>query len=94
MRVKSPIADIDFVIGEIRRDGDALVINGDPSSTIDAEIRMTPRDAAQMLRAFLFNPAAIGYFLSLPFLFGKNGAAGDKAAGEARDPFVRLNNPW
>lgn len=95
MRVKSPIADIDFVIGSIRRDGDALVISGDPdASMIDVEVRMPPADVLHMLRVVFFSPTAIGYFLSLPFLLiGKPRQSKSARPGDA-DQFSSLNNPW
>ena len=95
MRVRSPLAEIDFVIGEINRDGDALVISGDPKSSIDVEVRMAPKDAAHLLRAVIFNPTAIAYFLSLPFMMMRKRSKDSDAGAEApADPFNRLNKPW
>lgn len=94
MRVKSPIAEIDFVIGELRRDGDTLVISGDPSSSIEAEVRMSPRDVGMLLRSVIFNPVAIFYFFSLPFLMLRKSPAGAVADTAREDPFGRLNKPW
>lgn len=95
MRVKSPIAEIDFVIGAIRREGDSLTISGDPKSSLDVEVRMAPRDAAQLLRAVVFNPTAILYFLSLPFLLMTKAGAGGAARDQSpADPFADLNKPW
>lgn len=94
MRVISPIAEIDFVIGELRRDGDTLVIKGDPSSSIEAEVRMTARDAAQLLASIIFNPTAIWYFLSLPFLLLKRPHDAETGGATPGDPFLKLNKPW
>jgi len=90
MRVLSPLAEIDFVIGKFVRQGDTLIIKGDPSSSIEAEVRMTPRDAAQFLFAVIFNPTAIFYFLSLPFMLGRK----SHSAADSTNEFQRLNKPW
>ena len=67
MRVESPLADIDFVIGGMRREGDELVFSSGDESSLNAVVRMTPKDAASMLGAFFRSPSAIGFALSLPF---------------------------
>ncbi|MCA8895953.1 MAG: hypothetical protein KDA48_11910 [Amphiplicatus sp.] len=92
MRVLSPLAEIDFVIGKVRREGDTLVIRGDPASSLEAEVRMSPRDAAYLFKSFVFNPAVIGYFLSLPFLSSKESESGASVATQS--DFERLNKPW
>jgi hypothetical protein len=94
MRVLSLLAEIDFVIGELVRDGDTLIIKSAPSSSIAAEVRMTPRDAAHMLGSIILNPTAIVYFLSLPFLLQKRRYDEMSGDGVLSDSFVKLNNPW
>ncbi|HNS87013.1 MAG TPA: hypothetical protein PKH09_08920 [Parvularculaceae bacterium] len=91
MRVLSPLAEIDFVIGKLSREGDTLVIRGDPASSIEAEVRMTPRDAAHLFSSIIFNPTAILYFLSLPFLIGRRK---ESKSATPTNEFQRLNKPW
>ncbi|MEK7266553.1 MAG: hypothetical protein AAB227_10690 [Pseudomonadota bacterium] len=91
MRVLSPLAEIDFVIGKLVREGDMLIIKGDPKSSLEAEVRLTPRDAAHLLASFVFNPTAIAYFFSLPFLFGRRKVAREITV---TNDFKRLNKPW
>ena len=95
MRVKSPLADIDFVIGGMHREGDRLVFTSAAESSLEARVEMTPKDAGKMIKAFLMSPSAIGLALSLPFLWLKGDgkeARGDGATGA--HPFDRLNKPW
>lgn len=95
MYVQSPLADIDFGIGAVRRDGDRLVFVSDASSSLDATVYMDAKDAGSLICALLKSPSAIGFALSLPFLllFGGKEKSAD-AATAARHPFVELNKPW
>ena len=81
----------------MRRHGDELIFEGDGSSSLEATVRMSPKDAAKMLGAFFRSPSAIGYALSLPFLWlrgdSAKGGQGENASGE-QHPFNALNDPW
>ena len=97
MRVKSPLADIDFIIGAMRRDGDDLIFESDATSSLEASVRMGPRDAWLMIKAFFKSPSAIGFALSLPFLWIRvkdRNAAEKKHDNDERHPFDALNDPW
>jgi len=95
MRVESPLADINFVIGDMRRDGDELVFSSSGESSLEAVVRMTPKDAAKMLGAFFKSPSAIGYALSLPFLWMRGGGSSSASSdADVRHPFDDLNDPW
>ncbi len=94
MRVQSPLADIDFVIGGMRRDSDRLVFTSAASSSLEATVYMSAKDAGQLIAAFFKSPSAIGYALSLPFLWlrGEGGKSGGKTKSD--HPFDELNQPW
>ncbi len=97
MRVESPLADIDFSIGALRREGDRLVFESDDSSSLEATVFMSAADAGKLLAAFFKSPAAIGFALSLPFLWlrGNKRTVGAEATGnKGEHPFDQLNNPW
>lgn len=95
MRVKSPLADIDFVIGAMRRDGDHLVFESDAASSLEATVRMDSGDAAKMLKAFFSSPSAIGFALALPYLWLRGGKKENGAVSDsAEHPFDVLNKPW
>lgn len=96
MRVESPLADIDFVIGGMRREGDKLVFTSAKESSLEAVVRMSAKDAGKLIGAFFSSPSAIGFALSLPFLWlrgEKTRNASEADAGE-RHPFDTLNDPW
>jgi hypothetical protein len=95
MRVQSPLADIDFGIGAVRREDDRLVFVSDATSSLDATVYMDAGDAARLIGAILKSPSAIGFALSLPFLWMRGAKPEDGAVvgGEAH-PFDKLNKPW
>ncbi|MFN3211718.1 MAG: hypothetical protein ACE37M_01315 [Henriciella sp.] len=94
MQVKSPLADIDFVIGGMRKEGRNLVFKSDPSSSLEATVKMSPGDAWTMIKAFFKSPSAIGFALWLPFSWMTGGGQKSDDAGEAAHPFESVNNPW
>lgn len=94
MRVKSPLADIDFGIGGMKRSGDRLVFTSDESSSLEATVFLDAGDAAKLIGAFFKSPSAIGFALSLPFLWLKGGNKGSDTVETGAHPFNRLNRPW
>lgn len=96
MRVESPLADIDFTIGAMKRQGNTLVIKSGQSSSLDSIVHMSPADAGTMLKAFLKSPSAMGFALSLPFLWIFGSGKADKAStdDETLHPFDSMNKPW
>lgn len=67
MRVKSDLADLDIKIGRISREGDELVVESAPESSLDARIRVDSSDARSMLGKVLKSGAVWGFLLRLPF---------------------------
>ena len=67
MRVKSDLADLQIELGGIRRDGDELVVESTPESSLDARIRIDASDARGMLGKVLKSGAVWGFLLRLPF---------------------------
>lgn len=67
MRVKSDLADLDIKLGRISRQGDELVVDSAPESSLDARIRIDASDARSMLGKVLKSGAVWGFLLSLPF---------------------------
>ena len=95
MRVTSSLADIRFQVGEITRDGDHLVVHSAPGSTLETQIRISPRDARATLKQLLTHSAVWGFLPSL--LFGGNRNSGSpKRDGDwqARRSGTRVNKPW
>ncbi|MCG8507357.1 MAG: hypothetical protein MI755_22320 [Sphingomonadales bacterium] len=94
MRIESPLADMDFLVGSVVRRGDALVVTSDAASPLEATVLLSDRDAATLFAAVLKSPSALGFVLTLPFRWLR-GKSGRPAAGSgARHPFDQLNKPW
>lgn len=93
MRVVSSLADIDFNVGAIRREGDNLVIESSADSTLETTVTITPRDARQALKRLLGAGAVWGF---LPAIL--SGGGGKPAAPEdhwaERRKRTGLNKPW
>jgi len=67
MRVKSDLADLNLKLGRIRRQGDELVVDSAPESSIDARIRIDASEARSILGRILGSGAVWGFLISLPF---------------------------
>ena len=82
MRVTSDLADLDIKLGRISRQGDELVVDSAPESSLDARIRVDASDARSMLAKVLKSGAVWGFLLRLPF--SRPARAPGKARGEGR----------
>ena len=68
MKVVTKLVKMDFEVGSIKRDGDRIVISSDPAQSMPAEVYMTPKDVAGMIKASL-NFSVISYAFLFPFLY-------------------------
>jgi murein L,D-transpeptidase YafK len=69
MKVASKLVNMDFSIGKIERNGEYLIIHGDPEkSSIPAKVRLDAEDIWSFLKAAL-KWQVIGYILTFPFLY-------------------------
>lgn len=95
MRVKSSLADIQFRVGDVTREADYLYINSAPGSTLETQIRISPRDARETLWRLLTQPAVWGFIPRILFSH-RDGAvdAGSKEAWDERRRRVGINKPW
>ena len=103
MRVKSDLADLDIKLGRISRQGDELVVDSAPESSLDARIRIDASDARGMLGKVLKSGAVWGFLLRLPFT-RRGRARGtarerghvprDNPTWRARRESTGLNKPW
>jgi len=83
MRVKSDLADLDIKLGRISRQGDELVVDSAPESSLDARIRIDASDARSMLGKVLKSGAVWSFLLRLPF------SRPERAPGTPRDRELR-----
>ena len=96
MRVTSELADIEFQVGAIGRDGEQLIIDSAPESTLAARIVVSPRDARATLARLLFSGSAWGFLLRLPFSPSRSadGRGGIDRQWQERRLQTGLNKPW
>lgn len=94
MRVVSSLADIDFDIGHIARDGRDLVINSSEDSTIATKVTVTPQDAMRSIGALLTSLSVWRFLVSLPLAPFLRAASQTGKAWEERRQRTGLNKPW
>lgn len=93
MRVTSNLADLNIKLGRISRQGDELVVESAPESSLDARIRVDASDARSMLGKVLKSGAVWGFLLRLPFsrpgrTMGTSRGGGRPALHEGGDAIV------
>ena len=86
MRVTSDLADLEIKLGRISREGDELVVESAPESSLDARIRVDAADARSMLAKVLKSRAVWGFLFRLPFSPFRRHA---KASREGGRPALR-----
>jgi hypothetical protein len=67
MKVKSRLADIDFVFGKVEYKKDHLIIHSHPDQPMASKVYVSPDDIVSGLGKALSNPRVWGYFLFFPF---------------------------
>lgn len=95
MKVVSELADIEFQVGAIVRQGNELIVESSADSTLAARVFVSPKDARTAIRRLLASPSAWGFLLRLPFTprITRQKNAGHRAWEERRRS-VGLNKPW
>jgi hypothetical protein len=69
MRVKSKLADVEFLVGSIERRGDDLLINSRPDQPLKSRIYISPRDVLALLGKLIASPAAWVFMLGFPYFY-------------------------
>ncbi len=69
MRVRSKLADVEFLVGSIERKENDLLINSDPEQPLKSRIYISPDDALTLLGKLILSPAAWVFFLGFPFFY-------------------------
>ena len=86
MKVKSRLADVDFLFGSVERKGNTLVITSHPSQTMKSKVYVSPQDVLSFLGQLIRSPSALLFVLGFPvfwFRSRKNGKEPGKRAGSA-----------
>ena len=89
MEVRSKLADMSVQIGAVRRDGADLVLASSSDSSIDAEIRVSAREALVILGRVLCSRGGLAFLLLLPVL-ALRGVTRRRGA----DQITNINKPW
>jgi hypothetical protein len=95
MKVRSPLADMDVVVGRVRRSGNDLVLTSGPGSSMDATIIVSAREVVTTLLKVLTSPAGLLFVVGLPWFwfrqtFGRGSARDTTLSRAPRD----INKPW
>ena len=67
MKVRSKLADIDFVFGRFEYKKDHLIVHSDPGRCMESKVYVSPDDVVSGLGKALSNPRVWLYFLGFPF---------------------------
>lgn len=67
MKVRSKLADIDFVFGKFEYKKDHLIVHSDPDQAMQSKVYVSPDDVLSGLAKALMNPMVWVYFLGFPF---------------------------
>jgi len=67
MKVRSKLADIDFVFGKFEYKKDHLIVHSDPEQSMESRVYVSPDDIVSAAGKALSNPRVWVYFLGFPF---------------------------
>ncbi len=67
MKVRSKLADIDFVFGKFEYKKDHLIVHSDPERSMESKVYVSPDDIVSAAGKALSNPRVWLYFLGFPF---------------------------
>ena len=67
MKVRSKLADIDFVFGKFQYKKDHLIVHSDPEQSMPSKVYVSPDDIVSAFGKALSNPMVWVYFLGFPF---------------------------
>lgn len=67
MKVRSKLADIDFVFGKFEYKKDHLIVHSDPEKSMESKVYVSPDDIVSAAGKALSNPRVWVYFLGFPF---------------------------
>lgn len=79
MRVRSKLADVEFLFGEVERKDNGLVITSHPSQTMKSKVYVSPQDVVAFLGCLFRSPSALLWLLGLPVFWFR--ARGGKKPG-------------
>jgi hypothetical protein len=84
MRVRSKLADVEFLFGGVERKDNGLVITSHPSQTMKSKVYVSPQDVTAFLGCLFRSPSALFFVLGLPIFWFR--ARGDKKTNKKAGP--------
>ncbi len=88
MKVVSPLATVDFRVGSIVRERNALVVSSRSGDSIPTQVYVRPQDVLEMLKALCRSRTGLGFVFLFPLYWWR----------ARREPVVAAhraaNNPW
>lgn len=86
MKVKSKLADIDFLFGRFEYKKDHLIVHSHPSQSMETRVYVSPDDVVAGLGKALSNPRVWVYILAFPFFLVRYRRRHRNKAGTSRKP--------
>ena len=97
MKVQSPLANMEVVIGKVRRTGNDLVLSSRSDGSMDVQLTISAAEVLRTAGAVLSTPSGLGFVLGLPFFWLRQrlgwGASRDRAHKGSLNP-ANINKPW
>jgi hypothetical protein len=88
MKVVSALATVDFRVGRIARERNALLVSSKIGEGIATQVYVRPQDLLELLRALCLSWSALGFIAMFPWYWWR----------ARREPVVAphraANNPW
>ena len=69
MKVKSRLADVEFLFGSVERKGNSLVISSHPSQTMKSKVYVSPQDVLGFLGQMIRSPSALLFVVAFPYFY-------------------------
>ena len=69
MKVKSRLADVEFLFGSVERKGNSLVISSHPSQTMKSKVYVSPQDVLGFLGQVIRSPSALLFVVAFPYFY-------------------------
>jgi len=79
MKVVSKLANVDFHIGRVKREGDGIVIFSDPDKSMPSKVYVSPEDVLRMLKAMFATPSSWLFLLLFPYYYVRARRSGKAA---------------
>lgn len=88
MKVVSALATVDFRVGSIARERNALLVSSRPGEGIPTQVTVRPKDVLELLAALCRSRGGLGFLCLFPLYWWR----------ARREPVVSAhraaNNPW